>query len=205
MKLALTCVLTVSLLGSSLGCESTRSTRPSSGQQTSANLAKALKLAEQAEKQASRGEIEKAQKLYVRSLALEPDQHGVWNNLGVLLMATDNLIDANRAFARAASIEPRESRPYENMGLIWLRVEPREAVKHFEQALDINPGSIHAMRGLVQARQRSNAPATEAAIELITQALLYEREPVWRTYLENERSRLRAELTTKRRLAGELR
>lgn len=169
------------------------------------DLAKALKLAEQGEKQADEGELEAARRLYVRSLAIDPDQHSVWNNLGVVLLEQDNLIDANRAFARAAAIEPRESRPHENMGTVWLRVEPREAIKHFERALKINPGSIAAMRGLIQARQRSNAPANVLAIETITNAMLYEQDPEWTEYFRRERSRLEAEIANKRRLAGETR
>lgn len=178
----------VTVLGG-VGCASSGPRAPEPG-----DLAAAVKLAERADEETAEGAFAEAEQYYLASLRADALQHNVWNNLGVVYMNQDNLFDASRAFRRAIEIEPREARPHVNLGVLWLRVDPREAVPHFERALSVDPGSVEAMRGIVQARKRSNTEASAQTIELITRALLYEQDPEWRTFFVKERDRIESEL-----------
>ncbi|MEO0513374.1 MAG: tetratricopeptide repeat protein [Planctomycetota bacterium] len=158
------------------------------------DLAAAVKLAERGEELVAEDELRDAERYYIASLRANPGQSSVWNNLGVVYLGQNNLLDARRAFSQAIETEPREVRPYVNLGLLWLEIDAAQSEQYFEQALRINSGSLEAMRGLVQARKRSNARASQDTLDLIQAALLYERDLEWRGFFRLERERLEAEM-----------
>ena len=81
---------------------------------------------------------------------------------------------------------------------IWLAVCAAVAADDELFLLEDDPGSIDAMRGIVQSRKRANQRATSATVDLITTALLYESDEQWRAFFEDERTRLLSEINSDR-------
>jgi tetratricopeptide (TPR) repeat protein len=139
----------------------------------------AYRLALEAEKAMIAGRTDEAITLYQRSIEQSPDLFGVWNNLGTLLMAKGNYIDAAEAFKSAADLAPGDPRPFYNVGVIyWKRGYPSQALDYFVKSLERNPRYRDSLRGAVAAGKLSGA-ADQAALDRVRTAKLLETDTKW--------------------------
>lgn len=162
-------------------------------------LGEAHRLALEAQRAERAGQPDKAIELYRRSLAESGDFFYVWNNLGVLLMNRQEYMEAVRMFQTAADVAPTDSRPYENIGLVYHTLGYDEkAMEYYDLALVRNPTSIDALRGSVRTAKRLGI-ADDKSLERVRTALMIERDPDWRRVFETEQVRLAGQLREKRR------
>ncbi len=71
---------------------------------------------------------------------------------GTRLLANGQQDKAVERFQEAARRAPRDERPREELGLLYLRQQkPDEAMREFQAALQLAPGSLRAQLGLAQA------------------------------------------------------
>lgn len=174
------------------GCQNTGAsrgpTRPSPVASGDINRARAL--TSQADEAYKRGSFEQADKLYRESLQVFPNQTGAWNNLGNVLMAQKNYVDAQAAFSRAIDLEPGRPEPYTSLGRLWLEAKYAEdSIKHFNEALAIDPRWLPAIRGKAAALHKL-ARATPEYADMLRTALLLESDNEWRVFFDRERSRV---------------
>ena len=119
-----------------------------------------------------------------------PNQTGAWNNLGNVLMAQKNYVDAQAAFSRAIELEPGRPEPYTSLGRLWLEAKYAEdSIKHFNEALAIDPRWLPAIRGKSAALHKL-ARATPEYADMLRTALLLESDNEWRVFFDRERSRV---------------
>ncbi len=173
------------------GCQSTGTrgpTRPSPV--ASGDITRARALTSQGDEAFRKGRFEQADKLYRESLTIFPNQTGAWNNLGNVLMAQKNYVDAQAAFMRAIDLEPGRPEPYTSLGRLWLEANyAEESIKHFNEALKIDPRWLPAMRGKAAALHKL-ARATPEYVDMLRMALLIESDVEWRKFFDRERSRV---------------
>jgi tetratricopeptide (TPR) repeat protein len=96
------------------------------------------------------GEIDRAESLYRRALALSPDQPKALNNLAYLLYLRGKDLPQARTFAaRAVALSPQTASFYDTLARVQARLnQSDEAVKSFHQALRLEPDNVEAMIGL---------------------------------------------------------
>jgi tetratricopeptide (TPR) repeat protein len=95
----------------------------------------------------SKGEIDKAEASFKQVLALRPDDLPALIWLGRLYLDTDRPADAHVLFTKAFTLAPRTVAVLAGLGRAALaQKDYARAVKHFEDALAIDPGSesLHA-------------------------------------------------------------
>ena len=63
-----------------------------------------------------------------RALELDPTLERAWNDLGVLMEALGNPVEAGRCYRRALQVEPRHSEAYANLGLLTLQMDLAHAL-----------------------------------------------------------------------------
>lgn len=186
--------LGVLVLGLSLiagGCQSSGNRGPTRPNLVaSGDINKARTLTSQADEAYRKGRFEQADMLYRESLEIFPNQTGAWNNLGNVLMAQKNYVDAQAAFMRAIDLEPSRPEPYTSLGRLWLEAEyAEESIEHFNKALAIDPRWLPAMRGKAAALHML-ARATPDYVSMLKTALLLETDAEWRKFFDRERSRV---------------
>lgn len=160
-----------------------RTARPRDPQQ-------ALRLATRAQAAADAGDADQAIELYNEALLQDDSLAFAWNNLGLELMDRFAYQDAVLAFTRAADLTPRDPRPMTNAGIAYHRAGfDREALRHFEYALERDPNWIEALRGAGRATRRLHL-SDDDALERTRRALLIEPDPKWRSFFERERIRI---------------
>lgn len=156
----------------------------------SGDINRARMLTSQGDEAFRKGEFEKADALYRESLVVFPNQTGAWNNLGNVLMAQQNYVDAQEAFRRAIELEPERPEPYTSLGRLWLEAKyAEESIEHFNKALAIDPRWLPAIRGK-SAAFHSLARATREYADMLRTALLIETDKDWRAFFDRERSRV---------------
>jgi len=134
--------------------------------------------------------FDKADALYRESLEIFPSQTGAWNNLGNVLMAQTNYIDAQAAFNRAIELEPGRPEPYTSLGRLWYEADYAEdSIKHFNDALAIDSRWLPAIRG-TSAAMHKLARATPEYAEMLKTAWLIESDEAWLRFFDRERSRV---------------
>lgn len=175
----------------SAGCQSTGSSGPRvPSPVASGDINKARALTSQADEAYRKGNFEKADTLYRESLQVFPSQTGAWNNLGNVLMAQKNYVDARAAFLRAIDLEPGRPEPHTSMGRLYLEAKYAEdSLQHFDEALAIDPRWLPAMRGKAAALHQL-ARATPEYKDMLKTALLIESDKEWRVFFDRERSRV---------------
>jgi len=174
------------------GCQNTGGSRGSSGPTpvASGDINRARSLTSQADEAYRRGSFEQADKLYRESLQIYPSQTGAWNNLGNVLMAQKNYVDARAAFLRAIDLEPDRPEPHTSMGRLYLEAKYAEdSLEHFNEALAIDPRWLPAIRGKAAALHQL-ARATPEYSDMLRTALLLESDNEWRVFFDRERSRV---------------
>ena len=85
---------------------------------------------------------------YRRTLAIEPHQPDIWNNLGITLLDKKHFKEALVCCREAVARNPTAI-TYNNLGAVLLRMgRPDEAIDIFGRATELNPDMIDAYRGL---------------------------------------------------------
>ena len=176
-----------------VGCQNTgSSTRGPSNLPVSASgdINRARALTAQADDAFRKRDFDKADKLYRESLEIFPSQTGAWNNLGNVLMAQQNYVDAQAAFNRAIELEPGRPEPYTSLGRLWLEAQYAEdSIKHFDEALAIDKQWLPAIRGKSAAYHQLSRATPEYA-EMLKRAWLIESDEAWLRFFDRERSRV---------------
>lgn len=154
------------------------------------DINRARSLTAQADEAYRKRKFEDADRLYRESLGIFPSQTGAWNNLGNVLMAQQNYVDAQAAFQRAIELEPDRPEPYTSMGRLWLEADyAEESLQYFDEALKLDPRWLPAIRGKAAALHKL-ARATPQYVEMLRTARLIESDPEWLRFFDRERSRV---------------
>ncbi|MEM8756999.1 MAG: tetratricopeptide repeat protein [Planctomycetota bacterium] len=157
-------------------------------------IGQARSLMRQGDDAFDRGEFDNAERLYRRSLEIVPDQPGVLNNLGNVLVEQGRYLDAEEVFKRAIVVDASRPEVFTNRGGLWLDAKwPREAIKHFDQALELDPRYLPALRGKATANHVIGTVDESYLGELRT-AILIEADPEWRRFFDLERLRVQQAL-----------
>ena len=86
------------------------------------------------------GELERAEKSYLRALELKPDYHHILVLLGNLLMATDRAVEALEYLNRAIQLDPLNEIAFTNAGMILAALgRYDEARRHLKIATQLDP------------------------------------------------------------------
>jgi tetratricopeptide (TPR) repeat protein len=117
--------------------------------ETSPNLALAhLQMGTYAQQEMS--DLDAAEKEYRRAIELNPKEHLVHNNLGVLLMNRKKWSEAKAEFLLELRYFPTEDKAHYNLGLVLRREGAmQDAVAEWKEALVHNPNHIDAMGELM--------------------------------------------------------
>ena len=143
------------------------------------------------------GNLDRAIDLYREAANLNPDFGAAWNNIGTALMKrgkeTDRLA-AQQALQRAAAALPTDPTPYRNLGILYQQLGYEEdALRYFEQALEIAPNDRDSLRGAIMAGKlliRSD----EAGLDRLRRAALVEADKDWQDLIRRERIRVENDL-----------
>ena len=126
-----------------------------------------LKLGNQARR---RGNWQKAQKLYERSLAEGGEEARVYNALGEAHFGQGRMPEALQAFRRAAQLDPLLAVAYANIGRVYLKHERAlEAIAALERAVELAPAEGDVRGLLADAYWRGSK--REKASETYRQAI----------------------------------
>jgi len=171
-----------------------------------ASLDEAHRLAVQAQAAQGAGDLDRAVELNRQALGINGDLGGVWNNLGVALLARDrettDVIDAGQAFKRAADLLPTDPRPYENLGTLYhQRGFADDALRYYALSLERDPNWPASLRGAVDSARRLRK-SDEPALARVRRAIMIERDPAWVQTLEFERIRIENDLAEPGRPRG---
>ena len=171
-----------------------------------ANRAKCVQLAAEGDRLLAAGKAAPAAEKYKDAIRASEDYGPAWNNLGKALMRDQNFYDAQQAFVRAAELLPRDPRPSENLGVLYVNRDlPGEALKHFEESLARDPNYLPSIRGLVRASQfseRNDQASHELIRDHIRRALLLETDPKWREFFQRQLVRVETDLADEARSHG---
>jgi predicted TPR repeat methyltransferase len=120
-----------------------------------------------------RGQLQDAEQVYQRILAVAPDHPDILHYYGVLLHQLGRSDEAIPTIERSIAIEPDHAEWYNNLGIV-LRAKDRidDAVAAYVKAIELDPGHAHAYNNLGVLQRFNGKPAdAEAsyrkAIELI--------------------------------------
>ncbi|MDI6795965.1 MAG: AAA family ATPase [Desulfatibacillaceae bacterium] len=122
-----------------------------------------------------RGDFERAEDAFLKSIELDAGNCWVWLHLGALMMETvGRAVDAEQAFRIALSLEPDNFYAFALLGRLLADKPGQEALaeKAILKALDLNPGfaAVHALLGEFLSRrterQAQAEQATQKAISL---------------------------------------
>lgn len=159
----------------------------------------ALEFAEQAESARLDGETDEALRLYAESIRAYPNVAVVRNNFGIELLNQGETLAAGRQFAAAADLEPTDPRHLTNLGITYARLNwPKDAMRYFERALEVDPDDLGALRGAIQAAEFLGR-ADEVELERIKNATLRETDPVWSKYFQRQRFRIENQIRLRER------
>lgn len=151
---------------------------------------RARELAQRGVRAHSRGDVDAALDLYYQSVALDSDLPIVRNNLGLILLAEQNYMDAVFQFRTAMDLAPSDPRPPTNIGVAYSEAGyPQDALRNFDIALRVDETYLPALRGAIQAASDVSRASPED-LRRIKTALLRERDPEWRDFFSRERFRI---------------
>lgn len=86
------------------------------------------------------GNLEKAEKYLKKSLEINPDFATAWMNLGIVLAAKKDFIQAKESYRNALKHRENYANCYYNMGNLYLEQNQHdEAFKHWQYAINIKP------------------------------------------------------------------
>jgi len=96
-------------------------------------------LREQADEHFEKGEQKRAESLYLKILAKEPDDATLYNKLGLIYLRDKNYKDAKSALKQALKLEPENDTFHNNLGLLYYEMEDYDAaIEAYEKSMAIN-------------------------------------------------------------------
>lgn len=111
-----------------------------------------------------------AENVYRQILATYPDQHAIYNILGVISLRADRIAQAGLLFEKAIAADPESVSALSNLGKILTDTgRLKEAIGHCRKAIEIDPGFLPAQYNLANALQESGQ--LEKAVEHYHKAL----------------------------------
>lgn len=85
-------------------------------------------------------DFEKAEKLYVKAAAVEPNNPKIYSKLGAIYLEEGNFYDAKEAFSAALKVDPDNASRHINLGLAYTGLKDYfKASKTFQDALKLDP------------------------------------------------------------------
>lgn len=101
-----------------------------------ASTVTAYSLAAQADDAFEKRDFEKAEDLYIKIAATEPNNAKVYNRLGAIYLEQKNFYDAKDAFLQSIKLEPDNATRYANLGMAYLGLKDYfKAEQAFNDAL----------------------------------------------------------------------
>lgn len=98
------------------------------------------------------------------ALAIRPRSATAHNNLGVALANVGRAAEAVAQYEQSLDIDPKSAAAHFNLGLALSNDRPGEAIKHLEQAIELNSGMASSHRALgelfLQERRYADAEAS---------------------------------------------
>lgn len=108
--------------------------------EVSAETITAYGLVAQADDAYERKDFDKAEELYIKIAASEPNNAKVYNRLGAIYLELENFYDAKDAFLVAAKLEPDLASRQVNLGLAYLGLKDNyKAEQSFKNGLKLDP------------------------------------------------------------------
>jgi tetratricopeptide (TPR) repeat protein len=132
-----------------------------------------------------------AEKLLREAMGFDLYHGPAHNNLGVLLLKQGRLYDAAEEFEWARKLLPGHPEPRVNLAITLDRGGKHgDAVDAARTALEVRPGNLPALQTLawIQVNQGLTDDRTLAHLDQIVSRTV---DPLWRTWAERERERLR--------------
>jgi tetratricopeptide (TPR) repeat protein len=87
--------------------------------------------------------------IYLDLLKSDPDNSGLHNDYGIVLLAQNKIPEASAEFKEALRIEPTMPVAHNNMGLCLMRsLKLNEAIAEYQNALELDPKSPHTRTSL---------------------------------------------------------
>lgn len=82
---------------------------------------------------------QKAESLYIKAAAIDPDNAKIYSRLGAIYLEQKNFYDAKDAFLQAAKLEPDLASRHVNLGLAFMGLKDYfKAMESFKKALNID-------------------------------------------------------------------
>lgn len=158
------------------------------------DFAGSTRLARQANERYQQGDYRRALDLAQRAIESYADNPAAWNTLGLASMELALNVQAAEAFQRAGELSPADHRPYQNLGLLYLRVGWAEpALKAYGVALERSPDSLEALRGAVEAARRLGRE-DQQTLDRLTRLLIVETDATYRKEYQLRRLRIEQQL-----------
>lgn len=83
--------------------------------------------------------FQKAEELYIKVAAADPDNAKIYSRLGAIYLEQKNYYDAKDAFLQAAKLEPNLASRYVNLGLAFMGLKDYfKAIEAFKKALSLD-------------------------------------------------------------------
>ena len=101
------------------------------------------------------GDYVRARDLYLRVIALTPNNAEAYNNLGAVYRALGDLVASEASYRRAVTADPRYAAAWSNLGaVLGLLGRRQEAVQALQRAVQLEPANLGAKVNLaIQYRQ----------------------------------------------------
>ena len=101
------------------------------------------------------GDLRQSVAAFREAIARDPGEPSQWNNVGMILGATEDPAGAEQAFREAIRRDPREARYTYNLGLTLQRAaRPDEAATYFRKTLELSPQFTPARDRLREIEQK---------------------------------------------------
>ncbi|KAM4747156.1 protein O-mannosyl-transferase TMTC3 [Rhinophrynus dorsalis] len=84
--------------------------------------------------------LEEADQLYRQAISMRPDFKQAYISRGELLLKMNKPLEAKDAYIRALELDQMNADLWYNLAIVYIELkDPTEALKHFNQALELNP------------------------------------------------------------------
>ncbi|MBX3358176.1 MAG: tetratricopeptide repeat protein [Phycisphaeraceae bacterium] len=179
------------------GCSNTKQQfiDPPNYSEMSARFDKARSLAFAAQTAEKNNKPDEAISLYRQSLEQYREMPMVWNNMGALLLAKGEGMEAASAFRMAGDLSPKDPRPMFNLGVLWeQRGYADEAARYYTLALDRDENYLDALRYSIRLDTHILLRTNDVTARRLQRALLLETDPKWREFFLREKSRIDAKM-----------
>jgi tetratricopeptide (TPR) repeat protein len=84
--------------------------------------------------------LDEALAAHIRALEINPNDHRIWVNAGIVYRRMGNYVESETCYVKALTIEPEYAEAHGSLGALnTFRGEPIKAIEALEKALVINP------------------------------------------------------------------